>query len=337
MKEAELKKWLKRISEASDETELEAARVEVLGRKGELTQQLRDISQLPEEQRAKAGQRLNAYKQQLEEAIEERRRQLQAQALEAEARIPVDLTRPGSGPRPGSLHPVVSWQQELIRIFERIGFDVADGPEVESDWYNFEALNMGPDHPARDAQDTFYLDNGLIPRTHTSPVQIRYMEEHAPPVRIIAPGKVYRNEDEDATHIWAFHQLECLVVDEGVRLSDLKGTLEYMLRSLYGEETQLRLRPDYFPYTEPSLEVDASCQTCAHIQGACRVCKDSGWVELGGAGMVHPNVLRNVGLDPEVYSGFAFGFGLERMVSIQYQIPDLRELWRPNMKFLEQF
>lgn len=337
MKAAEVKKWLQRIEEAESEAELEDVRRQLLGRKGELTTQLRQISQLKEDERAEAGKRLNDYKQQIEKALQERRQALLSQTLEEETQTQVDLTRPGIGPDLGSLHPVLSLQHELIRIFTQLGFVVASGPEVETDWYNFEALNMGSNHPARDMQDTFYLDNGFIPRTHTSSVQIRYMEANPPPVRIIAPGKVYRNEDEDATHIWSFHQLECLVVDRGVRLSDLKGTLEYMLRSLFGEAALLRLRPDYFPYTEPSLEVDASCLLCGEDSAACRVCKGTGWVELGGAGMVHPNVLRNVGLDPKEYSGFAFGFGLERMVAVQYQLPDLRDLWRPDLKFLEQF
>jgi phenylalanyl-tRNA synthetase alpha chain len=212
------------------------------------------------------------------------------------------------------------------------------GPEIETDWYCFEALNIGPGHPARDMQDTFYLEDGAIPRTHTSTVQIRHMEQHKPPIRIIAPGKVYRNEDEDATHIWSFRQVEGLAVDKDISLSDLKGTLEYMLKGLFGEDTELRLRPNYFPYTEPSVEMDASCMICdEQSRYKCRTCKGTGWVELGGAGMVHPQVFRNVGIDPEVYQGFAFGFGLERIAAIKYQLPDLRDLWRPNLKFLEQF
>ena len=329
---------LERIHNAEDEQALERVRIELLGRSGELTQQLRGISQLPQDPRAASGQRLNRAKQQLEEALQQRRTELQQQQLQQEQAETVDLTRPGIGTGRGRLHPVAQLQSQLVQIFQRLGFEVADGPEVETDWYCFEALNIGPHHPARDMQDTFYLENGAIPRTHTSSVQIRHMEQSQPPIRIIAPGKVYRNEDEDATHLWAFHQLECLVVDEGISLSDLKGTIEYMLKQLFGEQTQLKLLPNYFPYTEPSMEMHASCMMCREDNGgSCRVCKDTDWVELGGAGMVHPNVLRNVGIDPSVYSGFAFGFGLERIATIKHEIPDLRDFWRPNLRFLEQF
>ncbi len=232
---------------------------------------------------------------------------------------------------------------ELVDLFWQMGYQVAEGPEVETPWYNFEALLVGADHPARDMQDTFYLENGNLPRTHTSGIQIRHLEKLKDnlPVRIIAPGKVYRNEDEDARHSWIFHQLEGLVVDEGVSLADLKGTLKAMMRGILGDKTKLRLRSNYFPYTEPSVEMDASCVVC-HGSGkvkavACHLCGGSGWLELGGAGMVHPDVLRNVGIDPDVYSGFAFGFGPERIAAIKYGVDDVREFWRPNFNFLEQF
>ncbi len=338
MKQRDVTNAVKKIEAAQTEEELEEIRVAYLGRKGELTRALRGISELPEEKRSEQGKTLNRYKKQLEDALEKRREHVRAERLETQTQQYVDLTRPGLGPDRGRLHPVETLQYDVIRLFQQIGFEVVEGPEVETDWYNFEALNQPPEHPARDTQDTFYLEDGTIPRTQTSAVQIRYMEQNKPPVRIISPGKVYRNEDEDATHLWSFRQVEGLVVDENIRLSDLKGTLEFMLKGVFGEDTQLRLRPDYFPYTEPSAEVDASCMMCDDdTRVSCKVCKGSGWVELGGSGMVHPQVLRNVGIDPAVYSGFAFGFGLERLAAVKYQVPDLRELWRPNLKFLEQF
>lgn len=341
MKERDVTTALERIQSVQSEQDLEELRVEYLGRNGSLTGALRGISELPQDQRAQEGQKLNRYKKQLEEAIETRRQELQSRRLEAEKEQAADLTRPGTSPARGRLHPVETLQYDVIRLFHQLGFRAVEGPEIETDWYNFEALNIPPEHPSRDTQETFYLENGAIPRTHTSPVQIRYMEQHPPdegPVRIIAPGKVYRNEDEDATHIWSFHQVEGLVVDRNIRLSDLKGTLEFMLKGLFGESTQLRLRPDHFPYTEPSVEMDASCMMCSEAdRDQCRVCKGTGWVELGGAGMVHPHVLRNVGVNPEDYSGFAFGFGLERLAAIKYHVADLRELWRPDLQFLEQF
>jgi phenylalanyl-tRNA synthetase alpha chain len=248
-----------------------------------------------------------------------------------------DLSAPSKLAKLGHYHPVEELQKQLIEIFWQIGFVVADGPEVETNWYNFEALNIPKDHPARDLQDTFYLENGTVPRTHTSSVQIRYMEANKPPIRIIAPGKVYRNEDEDTTHIWCFRQLEALVVDEGITLADLKGTLLYMLQSLFGKQTKLQLRPNYFPYVEPAVEMDASCVACRQNDPDCRLCKGTGWIELGGAGMVHPQVLKNVGIDPKRYSGFAFGFGIERMAAVKYGVDDVRQFWRPDFRFLEQF
>lgn len=335
MKQRDVTNAIKHIEAAQSEDELEQLRVKYLGRKGELTFALRNISQLSESERAKKGKTLNRYKKQLEDALEKQREHVRAQRLEAEAEEYVDMTRPGVGANRGRLHPVETLQYDVIRLFQQIGFQVVEGPEIETDWYNFEALNMGPEHPARDTQDTFYLENGTIPRTHTSSVQIRHMEEQKPPVRIIAPGKVFRNEDEDARHSWMFIQVEGLVVDKGISLSDLKGTLEFMLKGLFGQQAQIRLRPDHFPYTEPSIEVDASCVVC--VGDGCNICSYTGWIELLGAGMVHPQVLRNVGIDPAVYSGFAFGVGLERLAAIKYGVDDLRHFWRPNLKFLEQF
>lgn len=335
MTERDLSTALKRIQAAQSEEELDEQRVKYLGRNGKLTKALRNISELPEDQRADKGKELNRYKKEIEDALYARREELRAEKLETETQQVIDMTRPGIGATRGRLHPVESLQYDVIRLFQQLGFQVVEGPEIETDWYNFEALNMGPEHPARDTQDTFYLENGAIPRTHTSSVQIRYMEERKPPIRIIAPGKVYRNEDEDSRHSWMFIQVEGLVVDKDISLGDLKGTLEFMLKDLFGQQAQIRLRPDHFPYTEPSIEVDASCAVC--VGGGCATCSHTGWIELLGAGMVHPQVLRNVGIDPAVYSGFAFGVGLERLAAIKYGVDDLRYFWRPDLKFLEQF
>jgi phenylalanyl-tRNA synthetase alpha chain len=247
----------------------------------------------------------------------------------------IDITAPGRFYPVGHLHPVTQVLNELVGIFESLGYEVADGPEVEDDWHNFEALNMGPEHPARDMQDTFYLTDSNLPRTHTSSVQIRYMENHKPPIKIISVGKVHRNENEDATHSWIFHQVEGLVVGEGVTFADLKGTLDLVAKKILGPDTKTRFRPNFFPYTEPSAEMDATCSQC---KGAgCRSCGGTGWLELLGSGMVHPNVLRNMGIDPEKYSGFAFGLGVERIAMIKHNIPDVRYFWHPDTRFLEQF
>ncbi len=325
--QTELKAVLARIRAAKSPKEIEKLRLEYLGRKGIISAALHKIGKAKPAERAKLGQRANAAKREISKALADavkasERAQIEVEQQDKQA---IDLTAPGTGPKRGHLHPVEELQRELIQVFWQIGFAVAQGPEIETDWYNFEALNIPADHPARDMQDTFYLENGAIPRTHTSSVQIRHMEQNQPPIRIIVPGKVYRNEDEDATHIWSFSQLEGLAVDETITLGDLKGTLLYMLKSLFGEAAELRLRPNYFPYTEPSVEMDG------------RMNKNSPWLELGGAGMVHPKVLRNVGIDPKRYSGFAFGFGIERMAAIKYGVDDLRQFWRPNLKFLEQF
>ena len=320
--------------------QLEELRVEYMGRKGHVTGQLRAVSELPVGERPVAGAAANKLRLAAEELIAARIRELEVAADELP---PLDITAPGRVVALGHHHPVSVVLDQLIDTFWQMGYQVATGPEVESEWYNFEALNLGPDHPARDMQDTFYLKGGNLPRTHTSSVQIRHMELNKDnlPIRIIAPGKVYRNEDEDARHSWIFHQLEGLVVDKGISLSDLKGTLEAMMKGVLGEGTKVRLRPNYFPYTEPSVEMDATCSVCEGTglvtEASCHMCSGTGWLELGGAGMVHPQVLRNVGIDPEVYSGFAFGFGPERIAAIKYNVDDVREFWRPNLKFLERF
>jgi phenylalanyl-tRNA synthetase alpha chain len=322
------------INSAGDELEVEQLRVKYIGRKGVITEELKRIGTLKPSERAKAGAELNKAKKQVEEVLERAYKRVRHQAIAKAGDDKIDLTKPAKLEY-GHSHPVSIVLDELVRLFWQMGYSVADGPEVESEWYNFEALLVNADHPARDTQDTFYLEDGNLPRTHTSGVQIRYMENHQPPIRIIAPGKVYRNEDEDARHSWAFYQIEGLVVDEGVSLADLKGTLLTMLKAILGESTELKLLPNYFPYTEPSLEVHARCVIC-NGKG-CGTCSDTGWLELGGAGMVHPRVLKNAGVDPLKHSGFAFGFGPERIACIKYGIADVREFWRPRLKMLEQF
>lgn len=337
---AELLQYVRRAATAA---ELEQLRVDLLGRKGSVTALLKDVGALPQSERAAAGKAANALRLSVEEALQKRGEQLANERLNDTYGKPFDVTAPGLPVRLGHRHPVMQILDDLVDLFWQMGYQVAEGPEVETEWHNFEALLVGKDHPARDMQDTFYLEAGNLPRTHTSSVQIRYMMEHRDelPIRIVAPGKVYRNEDEDARHSWSFYQIEGLVVDEGIGLGDLKGTLEAMMRGVLGEDTQIRLRSNYFPYTEPSVEMDATCAICkgtGKVDGkGCTLCTATGWLELGGAGMVHPQVLENVGIDPERYSGFAFGFGPERIATLKYGVGDVREFWRPNFKFLEQF
>jgi phenylalanyl-tRNA synthetase alpha chain len=334
---------LTEIGSANGIEELQTLHVKYLGRKGAVTAELKGIGGLPVGERASAGDKLNELRRALERAFESREQTLrEAQNMRAVG-APLDVTAPGERPVIGHRHPVSNMLDDIVDVFWQMGYQVAEGPELETEWYNFEALLVGSDHPARDMQDTFYLENGRIPRTHTSAVQIRHMEKHNRnlPIRIIVPGKAYRNEDEDARHSWSFHQVEGLVVDEGVSLADLKGTLEAMMKGVLGDDTSVRLRPNYFPYTEPSVEMDATCVICRGTgkigTANCHLCGGSGWLELGGAGMVHPNVLKNVGIDPARYSGFAFGFGPERIATIKYGVDDVRAFWRPNLKFLEQF
>jgi len=334
---------VKSIAEAKTLAELEQLRVAYLGRKGSVTERLKAVGTLPTEERSAAGKAANELRVVVERAMGDREAALRQAELDKEMAVPFDVTAPGIKPKLGHRHPVSVVLDELVDLFWQMGYQVAEGPEVETEWHNFEALLVGKDHPARDMQDTFYLEEAYLPRTHTSSVQIRHMQDHKDslPIRIIAPGKVYRNEDEDARHSWSFFQLEGLVVDEGISLGDLKGTLETMLKGVLGEETRLRLRSNYFPYTEPSVEMDATCVIC-HGSGlvgekSCHLCSGTGWLELGGAGMVHPQVLKNVGIDPEKYSGFAFGFGPERIATIKFGVDDVREFWRPSYKFLEQF
>jgi phenylalanyl-tRNA synthetase alpha chain len=318
----------------ADEPALEALRVRFLGRRGTLTAILRGLGELAPEARPVVGERANAVKAAIEGALEARRAALRAATRAGLAADRLDITLPGRPPRLGGLHPLTATLQDILEIFASLGFAVAEGPEVELDYYNFEALNIPRDHPARDMQDTFYITDEVLLRTHTSPVQVRVMEAQPPPVRVVVPGRVYRR-DADVTHSPMFHQVEGLLVDEGVTFADLKGTLTAFVRLFFGEATRLRFRPSFFPFTEPSAEVDISCVIC---RGAgCRVCSQGGWLEILGAGMVDPEVFRFVGYDSERFTGFAFGMGVERIAMLRYGIDDIRLFFENDLRFLEQF
>ena len=316
--------------------ELDAIRVKYLGKKGELTAVLKQMGGLSPEERPVIGQIANDIREYITEEIEKKAAEIKAAEQEKKLLAEkIDVTLPGSSVRLGHKHPLSIVLDEVKEIFIGMGFDIAQGPEVEWDYYNFEALNIPKDHPARDTQDTFYITENMLLRTQTSPCQIRVMEEKQPPLRIIAPGRVFRSDAVDATHSPLFHQIEGLVVDEGVTMGDLKGTLETFARKLYGDETRIRLRPHHFPFTEPSCEIDISCFKCGGV--GCPMCKGEGWIEILGGGMVHPKVLKNGGVDPEKYSGFAFGIGLERIVMFRFGLDDMRMLYENDMRFLEQF
>lgn len=315
---------------------LENIRIKYMGKKGELTAVLKGMGKLSKEERPVIGALANEIRQKLEREIEERKTAVMA--AEEEKRLAaevIDVTMPGKKSREGKLHPLTQVMNEIKDIFIGMGFSIAEGPEVEYDYYNFEALNIPKDHPARDTQDTFYIEDNIVLRTQTSPIQVRVMENTKPPIRIIAPGKVYRSDAVDATHSPVFHQIEGLVVDKGVTMADLKGTLEMFVKSLYGEDTKVRFRPHHFPFTEPSAEMDISCFNCGGK--GCSMCKGEGWIEILGCGMVHPKVLENCNIDPEVYSGFAFGVGLERIAMGKYDINDLRLFFENDLRFLDQF
>ena len=316
--------------------ELEDFRVRVMGKKGPLTELLRGMGSLPAEERPKMGQLVNELRATLEAALKERDSAVQAALKEKRLREErLDITLPGKKAEAGGLHPLNIVLADLIDIFQSMGFDIVDGPEVETDHYCFEALNLPQDHPARDMQDTFYITDNILLRTQTSAAQVRIMEQRKPPIRIICPGRVYRADEVDATHSPVFHQVEGLVVDKGVTMCDLKGVLEQFAHEIYGPETKVRFRPSFFPFTEPSAEVDVTCSACGGK--GCRVCKGEGWIEILGAGMVHPNVLRGCGIDPEIYSGFAFGIGLDRLTTTRYKISDIRLLFENDRRFLGQF
>lgn len=324
------------LEKIQDSAELESLRVKFLGKKGELTAILKQMSTLSAEERPVIGQLANKIRADIEEAISARSAELKAAlAVRRLKEEKLDVTLPGKPLKVGKLHPYNAVLNEIEEIFLGMGFDIAEGPEVEYDYYNFEALNLPPDHPARDTQDTFYISDNVLLRTQTSSIQVHVMENQKPPIRIIAPGRVYRSDAVDATHSPIFHQMEALVVDKGITMADLNGTLEMLMKRLYGEDCKIRLRPHHFPFTEPSAEVDITCFNCGGK--GCSMCKNEGYVELLGAGMVHPKVLRQCGIDPEVYSGFAFGLGLERIVMAKYGINDMRLLYENDLRFLNQF
>lgn len=324
------------LAAVSDPRLLEELRVRYLGKKGELTAILKQMGSLSAEERPKVGQLANEVRAAIEQLIDQKAAEIklavQQKKLESEH---LDVTMPGKATPLGKAHPLTKVLDEVKEIFLGMGFSIAEGPEVELDYYNFEALNIPKNHPARDTQDTFYISDNVVLRTQTSPVQVRTMEKQKPPIRIIAPGRVYRSDAVDATHSPLFHQIEGLVVDKDITMADLKGTLEMFVKRLYGEESVVRFRPHHFPFTEPSAELDVQCFSC-HGEG-CRLCKGEGWIEVLGCGMVHPNVLSICGIDPEEYSGFAFGIGLERIVMRRYNIDDLRLFYENDVRFLDQF
>lgn len=327
---------IEELGEIGSVEALESFRVKYLGKKGSLTSVLKSMGSLSPEERPIVGQRANEVRAAIEEKLEETRTSL-AQKFENMklASETIDVTMPGREVSLGKKHPLTTVLDDLKDIFIGMGYSIAEGPDVELDYYNFEALNLPPDHPARDTQDTFYINDNVLLRTQTSPVQIRYMEQHKPPIRIIAPGRVFRSDSVDATHSPVFHQIEGLVVDKGITMANLKGTLETFARKLYGEDTRLRFRPHHFPFTEPSAEVDISCFNCGGK--GCSVCKGEGWIEILGCGMVHPKVLKICGIDPDEYSGFAFGIGLERVALFRYGIDDMRLFFENDLRFLNQF
>ena len=336
--EAIRKQALEAVAGTQAGSELEAVRVQYLGKKGALTAVLKQMGKLSPEERPVMGQLANEVRAELEKAIEVQSAALAEKALEAKlAAETVDVTIPGKRAQVGHKHPMYTALDEFKEIFINMGFEIFDGPEIEQEDYNFTKLNTPDDHPAREWSDTFYLteDSSILLRTQTSPMQIRAMEEHGVPIRMISPGRVYRKDEVDATHSPMFHQIEGLVVDKGVTMADLKGTLNAVIREIYGPNTQTRFRPHHFPFTEPSCEVDIQCHKCGGK--GCPTCKGEGWIEVLGAGMVHPKVLRNCGIDPDEYSGFAFGFGLERMAMGRFKISDLRLIFENDIRFLEQF
>ena len=330
------KEALDNIEKAGESNSLEEIRVKYLGKKGQLTQILRGMGKLAPEEQPVVGQLANQVRQVIESKLTEKGREIEeivlAKRLKEES---IDVTLPGKKPSLGKLHPLTTVLNQITEIFLGMGFDVAEGPEIELDYYNFEALNIPKNHPARDTQDTFYINENILLRTHTSPTQIRTMEVQEPPIKIIVPGRVYRSDAVDATHSPIFHQIEGLVVDKNITMGDLKGVLDVFAKAIFGPKTRTRFRPHHFPFTEPSAEMDVSCVTCDG-QG-CRICSNTGWIEILGAGMVHPRVLEYGNIDPNEYTGFAFGMGLDRIVNQIYGIDDIRLLYENDIRFLSQF
>jgi len=344
MEELKMKEKLSKIKEeallnlenAETLDALEEIRIKYLGKKGELTGVLKGMGALTPEERPVIGALANEVREILDSEIDKKKSDLTKKQTEERLKKEViDVTMPGKKVKSGNLHPLTKVMNEIKDIAIGLGFEIAEGPEVELDYYNFEALNIPKNHPARDTQDTFYINENTVLRTQTSPIQVRVMENKKPPIRIIAPGRVYRSDAVDATHSPVFHQIEGLVVDKGITMADLKGTLDSFMKALYGKDTKVRFRPHHFPFTEPSAEMDISCYVCGGK--GCRVCKGEGWIEILGCGMVHPKVLKNCGIDPEVYSGFAFGLGLERVAMGRYDIDDLRLFFENDTRFLKQF
>jgi phenylalanyl-tRNA synthetase alpha chain len=330
---------LRQLGEANDETSLQEWYRAVLGRKGSLSEASRTLGGLPPEERRERGQQLNALKGQLESAFETRQAEVQAAALDARLHDEaVDVTLPGRRPVVGSLHPIAAMIREASDIFAHLGFQTIEGPEVELAEYSFDMLNIPKDHPARDVWDTIFIESDnteITLRPHTSPMQIRTMLQQPPPVRVVVPGRTYRYEAQDATHEWHFHQIEGLAVDTNITMADLRGTLAEFARQMFGSERKVRFRCDFFPFVEPGVDMSIDCPFC-NGRG-CRICKHSGWIEILGAGMVHPNVLTNVGYDPAVYSGWAFGMGVDRLVMLKFNVQDVRDFYRNDLRFLAQF
>ena len=325
------------LAAATTEADLEDVRIRFLGRKGDLTNAVRNLRDVPPDERPAIGALLNTIKDDLETRLATASAALRAAARAQQiAAERVDVTLPGRRRIPGRLHPITQTMDEIVDIFTALGFSVARGPDIEDDYHNFTALNVPRDHPARDMQDTFFVSDGYLLRTHTSPVQIRFMETHQPPLRVIAPGAAYRT-DNDVTHSPMFHQVEGFMVDRHITFADLKGLLTLALRQIFGPETPLRFRASFFPFTEPSAEVDIGCVLCDRHDPACRMCKGSGWLEILGCGLIDPNVFEAVGYDPEVVSGFAFGIGVERVAMLQHQINDIRLFFGNDLRFLRQF
>ena len=325
-----------KILESENLDKLNEIRVAYLGKKGQLTEVLKGMKDVAPEDRPKVGQMVNETRAAIEEKMEEVKNNLAAKAREAKLKAEViDVTLPAKKNKIGHLHPNTVALEELEKIFVGLGYEVVEGPEVEYDYYNFEALNIPANHPAKDEQDTFYINRNMVLRTQTSSVQVHVMENEKPPIRIISPGRVFRSDEVDATHSPSFHQVEGLVIDKNITMADLKGTLQQWAKEFFGENTKVKFRPHHFPFTEPSAEMDVTCFKCGGK--GCRVCKGSGWIEILGCGMVHPKVLHDCGIDPEEYSGFAFGIGLERVALLKYEIDDMRLLYENDIRFLKQF
>lgn len=332
------KEALEKLEQTKLMKDIQAIRVEYLGKKGPITDVMKQMGKLSKEERPIIGQVANEVRNAIAQKVEEKWKELEVLEVEMKLKAEtIDVTLPGRPVQQGNFHPLTAVVEEIEDLFIGMGYEVAEGPEVEQDHYNFEALNLPKDHPARDMQDSFYITKELLMRTHTSPVQARTMEKHngVGPVRIICPGKVYRRDTDDATHSHQFTQIEGLVVDKNIRMSDLKGTLDVFAKKMFGEDREIRLRPSFFPFTEPSVEMDISCFHCGG--DGCHVCKGSGWIEVLGGGMVHPNVLKMAGFDPNEYSGFAFGMGQERIAMLKYGIHDIRHFYTNDIRFLKQF